>query len=151
MDLGRQAEQLVILLVRLLGQPITVELGRHNCLDTTAEVGDGWLPLSVTEAEAAVSRTPPLHTFEHLSERIDTMTRMRKDVQKGHLEICFAPFERYIKDWGEATAAIATNRQQYADVGVTWMTVVASARSLGQLHDDVGHFADAVISGDPDR
>ena len=131
--------------------PIWIGGNSPRAMRRAAEIGDGWLPLSVTEAEAAVSRTPPLHTFEHLTDRIATMTRLRNEAQKGHLEICFAPFERYIRDWGEATAEIAVNRQHYADVGVTWMTVVASARSLQQLRDDVGRFADAVITSDPDR
>jgi hypothetical protein len=112
---------------------------------------DGWLPLSVNEAEAAVSQTPPLFTFEHLADRIGTMTRLRQETGKGPLDICFAPFERYIRDWDEATAAIAANRERYAEVGVTWMTVVASARSLEQLRGDVGRFGDAVISNDPNR
>jgi probable F420-dependent oxidoreductase len=116
-----------------------------------ATMADGWLPMSVDEAEAAVSKTPPLSTFEHLKEKIDTMLQYRQEAGGAPFEICFAPFERAIRDWDEATAAIAGNRQRYADTGVTWMGIVASARSLGQLHDEVGRFAEAVIQKDPDR
>ncbi len=134
-------------------QPLPIWIGGNGmrAMRRAAEIGDGWLPLSVNEAEAAVSQTPPLFTFEHLADRIGTMTRLREETAKGPLDICFAPFERYIRDWDEATAAIAANRERYAEVGVTWMTVVASARSLEQLRGDVGRFGDAVIANDPNR
>ena len=134
-------------------QPIPIWIGGNStrAMRRAAELGDGWLPLSVDEAEAAVSRTPPLSTFEQLRERVEIVTRLRREAGGGPLEICFAPFERYIRDWDEATSTIATNRQQYADSGITWMTVVASARSLSQLHDHVARFADTVIAHDPDR
>jgi probable F420-dependent oxidoreductase len=134
-------------------QPIPIWIGGNSprAMRRAAELGDGWLPLSVNEAEAAVSRTPPLFNFDHLRERINTVTRLRREAGGTPLEICFAPFERYIRDWGEATQAMADNRQQYADSGVTWMTVVASARSLQQLRDDAAQFGDVVIASDRDR
>jgi probable F420-dependent oxidoreductase len=134
-------------------QPIPIWIGGNSprAMRRAAELGDGWLPLSVNEAEAAVSRTPPLATFDHLEEQIAAIGRLREKAGRGPLEVCFAPFERYIKDWSEATIGIAAHRQRYADAGVTWMAIVASARSLRQLHDDVALFADLVISTDPDR
>jgi len=131
--------------------PIWIGGNSPRALRRAAELGDGWLPLSVNEAEAAVSRTPPLSNFEQLREQVNVVTDLRKQAGGGPLEVCFAPFERYIRDWEEATGAIAANRQQYADTGVTWLTIVASARSLQQLRDDVSRFADTVIAADPDR
>lgn len=134
-------------------QPVPVWVGGNSrrAMRRAAELGDGWLPLSMTEAEAAVAKTPPLSTFDHLRERIGIMARLREDAGKGPIEIAFPPFERYVRDWDESTAQLAANRQQYADAGVTWMMVVATARSLAQLRDQAARFADVVISKDPDR
>jgi alkanesulfonate monooxygenase SsuD/methylene tetrahydromethanopterin reductase-like flavin-dependent oxidoreductase (luciferase family) len=133
--------------------PLPIWIGGNGtkAMRRAATLGDGWLPMSVDTAEAAVSRTPELATFEQLKEKIDTMLQYRQEAGGAPFDICFAPFERAIKDWDEATATIASNRQRYADTGVTWMTVVASARSLGQLHDEIGRFAESVIQSDPDR
>jgi probable F420-dependent oxidoreductase len=133
--------------------PLPIWIGGNGtkAMRRAATLGDGWLPMSVDTAEAAVSRTPELATFEQLKEKIDTMLQYRQEAGGAPFDICFAPFERAIKDWDEATATIASNRQRYADTGVTWMTVVASARSLAQLHDEIGRFAESVIQTDPDR
>jgi probable F420-dependent oxidoreductase len=131
--------------------PIWIGGNGPKAMRRAAALGDGWLPMSVDEAEAAVSRTPPLATFEQLEDKVDTMLRLRQEAGGAPFDICFAPFERAIRDWDEATATIAGNRQRYADTGITWMTVVASARSLDQLHDEIGRFAEAVIQKDPDR
>jgi probable F420-dependent oxidoreductase len=133
--------------------PLPIWIGGNGtkAMRRAATLGDGWLPMSVDTAEAAVSRTPELATFEQLKEKVDTMLQYRQEAGGAPFDICFAPFERAIKDWDEATATIASNRQRYADTGVTWMTVVASARSLAQLHDEIGRFAESVIQTDPDR
>jgi alkanesulfonate monooxygenase SsuD/methylene tetrahydromethanopterin reductase-like flavin-dependent oxidoreductase (luciferase family) len=134
-------------------QPIPIWIGGNSerAMRRAAAVGDGWLPMSVAEEEAAVSRTDPLSTFEHLEDRVARVAKMREEAGGAPLEICFAPFERHIRDWAEATASIAANLGRYADCGVTWMTIVASARSLDDLARDVTHFAETVIAGDRDR
>lgn len=134
-------------------QPVPVWIGGNGdrAMRRAATLGDGWLPMSVADEEAAISRTRPLSTFEHLEEQVGRVTALREEAGGPPLEICFAPFERHIKDWTEATAGIAANRSRYADCGVTWMTIVASARSLDDLHRDVAHFAETVIAADPDR
>jgi probable F420-dependent oxidoreductase len=133
--------------------PIPVWIGGNGdrAMRRAARYGDGWLPMSVAEEEAAISLTEPLSTFEHLEDRIRRVTAMREEAGGAPLEICFAPFERHVKDWTEATAGIAANRRRYADCGVTWMTIVASARSLDDLQRDVEHFARTVIVHDHDR
>jgi hypothetical protein len=133
-----------------LQQPIPVWIGGNGtrAMRRAAALGDGWLPMSVTEEEAAVSLTPPLATFGDLSDRIARVNTMRAESGGDPLEICFAPFERHLKDWGEATASIAANLHQYADCGVTWMTIVASARSLDDLERDVAQFGETVIATD---
>ncbi len=133
-----------------LQQPIPVWIGGNGtrAMRRAASLGDGWLPMSVTEEEAAVSLTPPLATFGDLSDRIARVNTMRAESGGDPLEICFAPFERHLKDWGEATASIAANLHQYADCGVTWMTIVASARSLDDLERDVAQFGETVIATD---
>jgi probable F420-dependent oxidoreductase len=131
--------------------PIWIGGNSQRAMRRAAELGDGWIPLSVNALEAEVSRTAPLFTFEHLDERVATMTRLCEAAGRGPIEICLAPFERYIRDWDEAANALAANRAHYADAGVTWMTIVASARSLEQLRGDVGRFSEVVIGPDPDR
>jgi probable F420-dependent oxidoreductase len=134
-------------------QPIPIWIGGNSerAMRRAAAVGDGWLPMSVAEEEAAVSRTDPLSTFEHLEERVARVAKMREEAGGAPLEICFAPFERHIRDWTEATASTAANLGRYADCGVTWMTIVASARSLDDLARDVTHFGETVIAPDRDR
>jgi len=133
--------------------PVPIWIGGNSlrAMRRAAELGDGWIPLSVNDVEAEVSRTPALFTFDHLRERVALMAQLCESAGRPLIDICFAPFERYIRDWDEATSALAANRQQYADTGVTWLTIVASARSLEQLRRDVGHFAEVVISADGDR
>jgi probable F420-dependent oxidoreductase len=131
--------------------PIWIGGNSPRAMRRAAELGDGWIPLSVNDVEAEVSHTPPLFTFEHLHERVATMRQLCERAGRGPIEICLAPFERYIRDWDEAAAALAANRQQYADAGVTWLTIVASARSLEQLRRDVGQFAEVVIAHDLDH
>jgi probable F420-dependent oxidoreductase len=131
--------------------PIWIGGNGPKAMRRAAAIGDGWLPMSVDEAEAAVSKTPPLANFEQLEDRLGKMLKLREEAGGKPFDICFAPFERWIKDWNEATTQTAANRQRYADTGVTWMSVVASARSLAQLRDDVNRFGDEVISKDPDR
>ena len=46
---------------------------------------------------------------------------------------------------------LAANRVRYRDAGVGWLTIVATARSLTQLREDVKLFGDTVIARDPDR
>ena len=129
-------------------QPVPVWIGGNGprAMRRAAEVGDGWLPLPVEEAEAAVTGMEPLSTFEHLEERIGRALSLREAAGRGPMEICFAGFERYIKDWSQLVDSLAANQPRYEQAGVTWLTVVATARSLGQLRDDLNLFADRVVS-----
>jgi probable F420-dependent oxidoreductase len=135
-------------------QPPPIWIGGNSprAMRRAAELGDGWLPMSLNEMEASVSKSPPLFEFDQLRPKLDQMRRLReKSDRSGPFEICFAPFERYTRDWNEATDSLAANLSQYADCGVTWMTIVSSARSLTQLRDDVHRFGDVVIANDADR
>ena len=133
-------------------QPVPIWVGGNSdrAMRRAIEVGDGWLPISQDEAEAAISKTSPLATIDQLRERTATIQGRRADVGRGPLDVCFAP-QRQTKDWGEAAIAIQQNLAAYQDAGVTWLTIVATARSLDQLRDDVNRFADTVITNDPSR
>jgi probable F420-dependent oxidoreductase len=134
-------------------QPMPIWVGGNSdrAMRRAVELGDGWLPISQDEAEAAISKTPPLATFERLRERIATIQARRADLGRAPLDVCFAPFERHTKDWRESAVALRQNLAAYEGAGVTWLTIVATARSLDQLRDDVARFADIVITNDESR
>jgi probable F420-dependent oxidoreductase len=85
--------------------PVWIGGNSDRAMRRAVELGDGWLPISQDEAEAAISKTSPLATFEQLRERIATIQGRRADLGRPLLDVCFAPFERHTRDWDESAAA----------------------------------------------
>lgn len=133
------------------GPPVWTGGNSRPAMRRAVELADGWLPIPSDERESAIHKSQPIADVVQLAARVADVQRRRSDLGKPPLEICFSPFERSIKDWREAVAAIADRVGAYEEAGATWLTIVATARTLAQLRDDLALFADTVIAGDRSR
>jgi len=137
--------------VQAAGPPIWMGGNSKHAMRRAVELCDGWLPIPSDEREAAINKSEPITTIDDLAVRVNEVQRRRAELGRPALEVCFSPFERVIKDWREACDAIAERVPAYEDAGATWLTIVATSRTLDQVRDDVSMFADVVIANHPSR
>lgn len=131
--------------------PIWIGGNSNAAIKRAVNLADGWMPISLTDVEAAASGTPAMPDFETLQAKLADVQKRRADVGKPPMDIAFSPFERWIRDWEESATELAKNIRRYEDAGVTWITIVAKARTLTELRADVARFHDIVISKDTNR
>ena len=121
------------------GPPIWIGGNSGAARRRVVELADGWMPIAQSAEMAAITRTPPLEDLDALRELIGEQVRRRTELGRGPLDVSFVPFEKSLLREGAVAFAdaLAPRVEEYADAGVTWLTIEPSSRSYDDFKRDV--------------
>lgn len=127
------------------GPPIWIGGNSRAARRRVVEIADGWMPMAQSAATAAITRTPPLEDLDTLRALIAEQNQRRSELGRPPAEISFVPFEKELlrSEGVEAFAkALAPRVEEYAEAGVTWLTIEPTSRSVADF------VADLTVLGD---
>ncbi|RHW28566.1 LLM class F420-dependent oxidoreductase [Nocardioides immobilis] len=129
------------------GPPIWIGGNSGAARRRVVELADGWMPMAQSAEMAAITRTPPLEDLASLSALIDEQNKRRADLGRGAMDVSFVPFEKNLLRAGatEFAAAVAPRIDDYAEAGVTWLTIEPASRSYDDFKLDVTVISDRLI------
>ncbi|MER6972178.1 LLM class F420-dependent oxidoreductase [Nocardioides sp. NPDC057767] len=129
------------------GPPIWIGGNSKAARRRVVELADGWLPMAQSAQTAAITRTPPLEDLTTLRALIDEQNKRRADLGRGPMEVSFVPFEKGLLRTGAAefAAAVAPRLEEYAEAGVTWLTIEPDSRSYADFRRDVAVMSEHLL------
>lgn len=131
------------------GPPIWIGGNGNAAQRRVVEVADGWMPMGQTVEMAAITRSPALEDVARLAELISGVNKRRADLGRGPADVSFVPFEADLLTSGDCVnfcAAVKPRLVDYADAGVTWVTIEPASRSHTDFRTDIEMLAAGLIS-----
>ena len=128
--------------------PIWVGGNSRAAIRRAAEHGDGWLPFPVPRRYRDRARTAAIETLDDLRERVALVhEHAARAGREQPLDVCFVPFGRGMNAPGPVdTAAFLASVADYADVGVTWLSVWLPCDTRALYCENVERFGAEVIA-----
>ncbi|WP_330256184.1 LLM class F420-dependent oxidoreductase [Nocardia sp. NBC_00565] len=130
------------------GPPIWIGGNSKAARRRVTELADGWMPIGQSAEMAAITKTPPLEDIESLAKQIGELNKSRADLDKSAIDVSFVPFEKNLLRTGDSEAfcsALAPKLDDYADAGVSWISVEPASRSFEDFRRDVTVLAERLI------
>jgi probable F420-dependent oxidoreductase len=131
------------------GPPIWIGGNSAAAQRRVVEVADGWMPMAASGEIAAITRARPLEDIRTLANWITDVNRRRAERSRGPAEVSFVPFEAHLLASGQPCetfcAAVAPRLDDYADAGVTWITIEPASRSFTDFRADVEMLASRLV------
>jgi probable F420-dependent oxidoreductase len=130
------------------GPPIWIGGNSRAAQRRVVEVADGWLPMGQSAEMAAITRTPPLDDIATLAEWVSAVNKRRADLGRGPADVSFVPFEAQILNSGgcrDFCTAVTPRLGEYADAGVTWITIDPGSRGIEDFRADLEVLASELI------
>jgi probable F420-dependent oxidoreductase len=131
------------------GPPIWIGGNGAAARRRVVEVADGWVPFIVDAEMSRITGARPLQDLATLSRLIADVNRRRAESGRGPADVAFSPFEVNLLARGDALdmfcAAIRPRLDDYAEAGVTWLSVGPTSRSFGDFRADVDVLASKLI------
>ncbi|UIX29302.1 TIGR03619 family F420-dependent LLM class oxidoreductase [Streptomyces sp. GQFP] len=122
------------------GPPIWIGGNSAPAQRRARELADGWMPMAQSAQMAEVTRTPPLTDLATLRRMIGEQNAHRADAGKPPADISFVTFENGLLRDADVTAfcdALEPRLDDYADAGITWITIEPASRSFADFSADV--------------
>ncbi len=130
------------------GPPIWIGGNGSAARRRVVEVADGWMPMAASGEMAAITRSRPLEDIATLAEWIATVNNRRADLDRGPADVSFVPFEADLIASGDCRAfssAMQPKLDDYAEAGVTWITIEPASRSFSDFRTDIDLLASQLI------
>jgi probable F420-dependent oxidoreductase len=130
------------------GPPIWIGGNSKAAQRRVVDTADGWIPMGQSAEMAAITRTPPLEDVDRLATLISGINGRRADVGRDPADVSFVPFEadRLVSgDCHDFIDAVKPRLNDYADAGVTWITVEPASRSFTDFRADIGLIASELL------
>ena len=130
------------------GPPIWIGGNSKAAKRRVVEIADGWLPMAQSEETAAITRTPALPDIATLAQWIGSINTQRAQAGRAPADVAFVPFEAdrlQSGGCGEFCAAVRPQLAEYAEAGVTWITVEPASRSFADFLTDINELATELI------
>lgn len=130
------------------GPPIWIGGNSRAARRRVTELADGWMPIGQSAEMAAITKTPPLEDIDSLARQIGDLNKNRADLGKAAIDVSFVPFEKDLLTTGDSGAfcsALAPKLSEYAEAGVTWISVEPASRSVEDFRRDVELLAERLL------
>lgn len=129
------------------GPPIWIGGNSAAARRRVVELADGWLPMAQSAEMAAITRTPPLEDLSGLRSMITDQNKRRADLGRDPMDVSLVPFEQdHLRTGIEAFCdEVAPKLDDYAEAGVTWLTVEPASRSYDDFKRDVTVLSERLI------
>ncbi|GAA1970504.1 LLM class F420-dependent oxidoreductase [Nocardioides panacihumi] len=129
------------------GPPIWIGGNSKAARRRVVELADGWMPIAQSAEMAAITRTPPLEDLASLRTLIAEQNDRRAALGRAPMDVSFVPFEKDLlrTDADAFCAALAPRLDEYADAGVTWLTIEPASRSYDDFKRDVTLMSERLI------
>ncbi|CAN5811128.1 LLM class F420-dependent oxidoreductase [soil metagenome] len=130
------------------GPPIWIGGNGAAARRRVVDVADGWMPMAASGEMAAITRARPLEDVATLSEWIADVNKRRADIGRGPADVSFVPFESPALVSGDSAqfcAALRPRVDEYAEAGVTWITIEPASRSLTDFRADLDVLASQLL------
>ncbi|MEV0766759.1 TIGR03619 family F420-dependent LLM class oxidoreductase [Nocardia salmonicida] len=130
------------------GPPIWIGGNSAAAQRRAVEVGDGWMPMGQSADMAKITRTPALEDIATLRKLIADQNARRSEAGMPAIDVSFVPFEADLLRTADSTAfcdAAEPLLPEYAEAGVTWITIEPTSRSVDDFYRDVSMIADRLI------
>jgi probable F420-dependent oxidoreductase len=131
------------------GPPIWIGGNSAAAQRRVVDVADGWMPMGQSVQMAAITRSPALEDITRLSGLISAVNTRRRDFGRGPADVSFVPFEADRLTSGDCTRFVEAVRPRlpdYAEAGVSWLTVEPASRSFSDFRADIELLANGLIS-----
>ncbi|CAN5421982.1 LLM class F420-dependent oxidoreductase [soil metagenome] len=122
------------------GPPIWIGGNGAAAQRRVVDVADGWMPMAASGEMAAITRARPLEDIATLADWISGVNKRRADIGRDPADVSFVPFEAEGLVSGEGArfcAALRPRLDDYAEAGVTWITIEPASRTLTDFRTDI--------------
>jgi len=131
------------------GPPIWIGGNSAAAQRRVVEAADGWMPMAASGEMAAITRARPLEDIGTLAEWIRSVNKRRTELDRDPADVSFVPFEADLLASGDCTAfadAVQPKLDDYAEAGVTWITIEPASRSFTDFRTDIDLLAAQLIN-----
>jgi probable F420-dependent oxidoreductase len=130
--------------------PIWVGGNSRAALTRAALLADGWLPFPQPEVMAKITGSPALTSLDDLRAGVAQVRQLRADHGlEGPFDIAFASFGRPDPEADPDGSRYREQIAEYADAGVTWLTLGCRGRSLGACLDELAWLGENIVAPSP--
>ncbi|MCG3244937.1 LLM class F420-dependent oxidoreductase [Mycobacterium avium] len=130
------------------GPPIWIGGNSKAARRRVVETANGWIPMGQSGEMATITRTPPLEDIARLASLISEVNKQRAERGRDAADVSFVPFEAdklVSGDCGDFIESVKPRLAEYAEAGVTWITVEPASRTFSDFRADVELMATELV------
>jgi probable F420-dependent oxidoreductase len=127
--------------------PIWIGGSSDKAVERAARAGDGWCPYFIRAGQSKINQATALQTTQQLADKIAKLLELRAARgRSGAFDVAIGPPQRPELGSREQADRYLDEVRQFAQIGVTWVTVVPPSPSLHAYLEYVHWFGEAVIA-----
>lgn len=127
--------------------PIWIGGSSDKAVERAARCGDGWCPYFVRAGQSTINKATALYTTQQLAKKIATLHELRATQgRSGTFDIAIGPPGAPELGSRDSADRYLEQLRQFANIGVTWATVVPPCPSRQAYLEYVQWFGEEVIA-----